>query len=218
MRYRSCPAAFAVITMTCGAALAADGDGLTEPSSGWYPGRWQARVEATGHAMAAIGADPYNLAVGHPGQPWRGINLFGDYYFGARPPEAGRDAGSSGFRATSGLMTGSLSAFQPVGSSGLSVSSRPRIGGSYPLHSAAPAWLADGRQETNATLPYFGVGYTGVSGSYGWGFTADLGLVALSPRSAVRLGGVLAGPQSIDELLRELRFSPLMRLGVSYAF
>jgi len=68
------------------------------------------------------------------------------------------------------------------------------------------------------TLPYLGVGYTGLSPRGGWSFNADLGLVSLSPGNAVKLGRFLGGGQGLDETVRDMRWSPVMQLGVSYSF
>ncbi|MEO7339001.1 MAG: hypothetical protein ABIV63_20700, partial [Caldimonas sp.] len=64
----------------------------------------------------------------------------------------------------------------------------------------------------------FGIGYTGLSPHGGWSFRADLGLVSLSPGGAVRLGRLVTGNQNLDDAVRDLRLSPVMQLGVSYAF
>ena len=65
----------------------------------------------------------------------------------------------------------------------------------------------------NATLPYLGFGYTGLSARSGWSFSADLGLVAQTP------GGIkVIRSQSLDDAVREMRLAPLLQLGVSYAF
>jgi hypothetical protein len=71
---------------------------------------------------------------------------------------------------------------------------------------------------TDPTLPYVGLGYTGLAIKGGWGFTADLGLVAENPSGAGRFGRALLGNQNFDSALRELRFSPVLQVGVSYAF
>jgi hypothetical protein len=62
------------------------------------------------------------------------------------------------------------------------------------------------------------LGYTGLSSKGGWGFSADVGVMALSPGSSVKLGRVFSGNQSLDDLLREMRLSPLVQVGVSYSF
>lgn len=66
------------------------------------------------------------------------------------------------------------------------------------------------------TVPYLGVGYTGLALKGGWGVTADLGLAldGLPGRS----GHAPFGNQGFDGALRELRLSPVLQLGVRYAF
>ncbi|HEY9240222.1 MAG TPA: hypothetical protein VIP10_15360, partial [Burkholderiaceae bacterium] len=68
------------------------------------------------------------------------------------------------------------------------------------------------------TVPYLGVGYTNLSVRSGWSFSADLGLVAQGNGSLGRLGRSLSGAQSLDDAVREMRMTPLLQLGVSYAF
>jgi predicted glycoside hydrolase/deacetylase ChbG (UPF0249 family) len=52
----------------------------------------------------------------------------------------------------------------------------------------------------------------------GWSFNADLGLVSQTRNGAVKLGRVMTGSQSLDDAVREMRWSPLVQLGVSYSF
>jgi hypothetical protein len=67
-------------------------------------------------------------------------------------------------------------------------------------------------QEGWSAVPYFGVGWSGASMRGGWGVTADFGF-------AGRGSGLHANTsQAVDDLLRELRLTPLLHLGVSYAF
>jgi hypothetical protein len=68
------------------------------------------------------------------------------------------------------------------------------------------------------SVPYLGVGYSDASTRGGWGFSADFGVLALAPKPAVRLGRVFSGQQSFDDLLRELRLTPSVQVGVSYSF
>ena len=83
----------------------------------------------------------------------------------------------------------------------------------------APSGLSNSDGATDsATLPYLGVGYSGLSLRGGWSFSADLGLVAFAPGNAVKLGRVIGGTQGLDDLLRDLRMSPVIQLGVSYSF
>lgn len=66
--------------------------------------------------------------------------------------------------------------------------------------------------------PYLGIGYSGLGGrGSGWSFNADFGLMALGGGSAVRLGRSANG-QGLDDLVRELRLTPVLMFGASYAF
>lgn len=72
--------------------------------------------------------------------------------------------------------------------------------------------------EQPAIQPYLGVGYSGLGGrGSGWSFNADFGLMALSGNGAIRLGRPANG-QGLDDLVRELRLSPVLMFGASYAF
>lgn len=68
--------------------------------------------------------------------------------------------------------------------------------------------------------PYVGLGYsTGdVSANRwgGWGLSADIGVQARG--SDLTLGRALESPAGVGELIRELRLTPVLQLGVSYAF
>jgi hypothetical protein len=97
-----------------------------------------------------------------------------------------------GLRATSGLMAGG-----PTSQPGLTLS----------------------RANTaSMPLPYLGLGYSGLHSPTGWGLTADLGLVAATP-GAIRFGrsSFASGP-ALEDAVRDLRLTPVLRLGVSYAF
>jgi hypothetical protein len=135
-----------------------------------------------------------------------GASLGGDYYFsrdvaaGGRPP--------SGFRAS-----GALLIRQPgVSLSDLSWQSRAITS------LASPQPLTDPGQMGISTMPYLGIGYSDYSLKSGWGFWADIGLVVQSPGNALGMGRVLSGSQSVEDLVRELRLSPMLQLGVNYSF
>ena len=67
-----------------------------------------------------------------------------------------------------------------------------------------------------ATVPYLGLGYNDRPLRSGWGFTADVGVMALRPSGGLRLdrGGV----PTVDDVQRDLRLAPVLQLGASYAF
>jgi hypothetical protein len=101
-------------------------------------------------------------------------------------------APSLGLRATGGLQTG--------------------------VAEASGVRLGSTRQRA---APYVGLGYStgGVNANRwgGWGLSADIGVQAVRG-SDLSLGRVLESPAGFGELIRELRLTPVMQLGVSYAF
>lgn len=165
---------------------------------------WQARL---------AGADRSGLV--EPGVGRESFSLFGDYYF-SRPGIAPADALQGGFRATGGVFLGPRS--------GLGLAAPQTWPGPTGFGAAPGAGLAvpqPGRASLAAgeasSVPYVGVGYSGLKAlratGGGWAFSADLGVMALQPRSAVRLG-----QQPVHESLRELQLSPLLQVGASYTF
>jgi hypothetical protein len=123
------------------------------------------------------------------------LSLMGDYYL--TKPWLGN---AGGLRATSGVLFGSRS----------SIWSSPAL-----LDRRSTGY--DAGTDNVGTLPYLGLGYTGWSSKGGWGLSADVGLMG-SPRSAGKLGKNASGSQSLDDTVRDLRFSPLVQLGLSYSF
>jgi len=172
---------------------AAEGLSIRPESVAWP--RWQARLGVT--TAAAARADL------HAAGPLQSARLFGDYYFTGPGFGTGRVGG--GLRATSGLLSGphALSAPTLPSRQGLSFNLSARQSADASLDSGVP-------------VPYLGVGYTGVSLRGGWGFTADVGLMA--PGSGLRVGRGAVASQSVDDLLRDLRLTPVLQLGVSYSF
>ena len=165
-----------------------------------YGPRFQARVGLT----ASVSADAGNAA----GQPQAGVVL-GDYYF-SQVRFGMRDV-SGGFRATSGLLLGqrSLMLGTPALTSGQGVNftlSRQHRMGSASGEALSEGWSA---------VPYVGVGWSGVSVRGGWGLSADLGLAG---RSSGGLRVNQNAGQALDDVLREWRLTPVIHLGVSYAF
>jgi hypothetical protein len=198
-----------VACMVCVASVqAADGPGLSVASGASPWPRWQGRFAVATEAPSWR-SDWGQTSTG--GLHLGGLALSGDYYF-TRTPLGERGAG--GFRATSGVLLGNASAAlaaQPIGGGLLNVGRR---------HTNVPAGLpgAEPVPENNATTPYAGVGYSGLSAKGVWGFSADLGLMAVGSYSTVRLGRSVQGGQSLDDQVRDLRLRPFLQLGVSYSF
>ncbi len=224
---------FAVVTAT--SAYAAGGEGLSTAP------RWQGRVLlGTGSPSNVLGnaapttdqwASAYTANTASGGLTVRSLSVLGDYYFGNRLANraslgaasdsslgassgGSSDALSGGFRATSGILLGQRSGAYPFTLLNLANPARNfnvDLRTAYvPSNEPAPVEAA--------AVPYVGLGYTGMSAKGGWGFSADVGVMALKPGSAVNLGRVMGGGQSLDDVLREMRVSPMLQLGVSYSF
>ena len=170
--------------------------------------RWQGRL-SLGSTSAAARPAPFAAdAAPRIGS----ASLVGDYYFSRAllGPQA-----VGGFRATSGLIFGpraTASTGLPGPASGSAFTIGSRGFGSAGVVATSPR---DPINDT-ATLPYVGLGYSGLASRGGWSFSADLGLLAQS--GAARLGRNAAGSQGLDDAVRELRMTPLVQFGVTYAF
>ncbi len=189
------------------------GSGLLAGDAAWS--RWQGRFGLSSQPGPALSSTGRRADAGPGGAPLQSLSLLGDYYF-LQHDSAPASRYGGGFRATGGvilgarstpwsLLPGSLSAL----GSGFGTERR-----SFALWSPAPS---ESSEISNGSVPYVGVGYTGLktltATGGGWGFSADVGLMALRPRSAVRLG-----QQNVGDTLRDLQLSPLLQLGVSYSF
>lgn len=186
------------------AHAATEGDGLTLELP-----RLQGRVRlgmSSADAAYASSAGSARLS---------GASVLGDYYFFDRSGERAGD--TSGFRATTGVYLGSrLGLWGGQASPGMLASSSFIAIERHSFSLLAPAH--DGSSDASSAVPYLGLGYSGASVKGGLSFSADLGLMALNPGNAVRLGRVFGGTQNLDDLLRDLRFSPVLQIGVSYSF
>jgi hypothetical protein len=193
-------AAFFGLAVT--SAAAADGRGLVvDPDRLPWPSL-QARLHLSTEPLLPSSSS-IESAVSRP----RSAALFGDYYVSR--PFLGN---SGGMRLTSGLVTGPRGAVfgpgqtTPPGTFGISAVSRGHAG----------ATAADVNGDGNQTLPYLGIGYSGSSLRGGWGFSADLGVAAQNGGNQRLMRSLMS--QSLDDTLRELRFTPVLQLGVSYRF
>jgi hypothetical protein len=180
--------ALIALTAALAAAPAWAADGLTSPRPGDIWPQWQARLTVSSMTLA-----PVTLTTDPARSASASAALLSDYFFdtpGLRVPTL-----NGGLRATSGLVA-------------------------TPRALAPGPWAAAANDGSVDTVPYLGIGYTGLSADRAWGVTADLGLVAENPGGAGRVGRAIFGTSSQpwDGALREMRFSPLLQLGVRYAF
>ena len=186
---------------------AAQGEGLVANPDSLSWARWQGRVSLG----SSLPQWQTSLGDGEAmGLKVNSVSLMGDYYLGRSLVGHGSNVG---FRTTGGVIHGPRS--QITGSRPL-IGSR-RAGFNVERHLIGAADGSDGPSDI-ATLPYLGIGYTGLSVKGGWSFNADLGMMALSPGNGVKFGKVVGGTQSLDDLLRDMRLAPVLQLGVSYSF
>jgi hypothetical protein len=186
-----------VLALVAGCAWAQEG--LRPPAETPWP-RWQARIELIGPLTPAYSAKSADAPAASPG-----ARIFGDYYlldFGAAV-----EGFAGGLRATSGVT---------VGARGLATGMPPGIGGS------GLAWRdrdpTNGRDLSATSLPYLGLGVTGLSLRSGWGVSADVGLAGYDPAGGLQPGRAGVELNAAEEVLRELRLTPVLQLGVSYSF
>lgn len=206
----SCRTLVAVLALAC-AALHAEADtggtGLKMPGNDAVWPRWQGRLLSTMPLWRSAGLSEQE----NTGRRLESLSLLGDYYFGQSLLTA---QVLGGFRATSGLIFGTPSN-RALSAYGQGSIGRASLGTASNLSSTAQS---NDLYNTPGTVPYLGLGYTSASPRGGWGFSADIGLVAQSAGSAVKLGRVLNGAQTLDDVLRDMRMSPLLNVGVSYLF
>jgi len=202
---RAAPWYMAALLSTAAAGVHADqGQGFTASPDSLWP-RWQGRV-ALGTPSPLSHADTMNID--GSGSSVRAATVLGDYYFARLLNN--KDSGS-GFRATSGVFFGARS------SSLLSTAPTSGLGTrAFSVDRRSSSGLIPPTLETPTDLsavPYLGLGYTSTYNKSGWGFSADLGLMALNP-GALRFGTT----PSLDDQFRDMRLSPLVQFGVSYSF
>jgi hypothetical protein len=196
------------LLLSAGVGMAAEGQGLTVKRDAAAWSTWQGRVSVGSTSTF------WRSSLIDPDARPSSLSLMGDYYFSRSLLGLGTQGG---FRATTGLILGPRGqawSGQPGLGAGGAFSVGNRLFGSS---AGAVPYLRDPSTET-ATLPYLGVGYTGLSARGGWSVSADLGLVAQSPSNAVRLGRLFGSGQNLDDVVRDLRMTPMFQLGVSYAF
>ena len=197
----------AVATVSLGGHALADGDGLTTQSGRVPWARFDARIAYAGAPAWRADLAPLERS---------GLKLgsvLGDVYFG--PPSAGAvHTAPAGFRATSGVLLGAHPTLSGTNAVGGLYSRDRRVPGALGSSLAGPL---DPAGDT-ATVAYLGVGYSNAWPKSGWRFSADLGVMSLSPSGASGIGRVIGGAQSLDDLVRDMRLAPVFQLGVSYSF
>lgn len=167
--------------------------------------RWQARVQLSSLDGGSSEAQRYG------GSRLLSANLLGDYYLTG----SGFGGLRGGLRATGGMLVGPLSLSQSSGGLALG-SDATRLGSGLAIGQRSINLLGANTEaiDPQASLSYVGIGYTGQSLRSGLSFSADLGLI--SSTGGLRLGRTNA--QGMEDLLRDLRFRPVLQFGLSYSY
>jgi len=204
------------VWMACVVVPALAGEGLKVDHASTYWAGEGSNIRLNAHwVVSAPSVGSRWPGLGNASQAQGSASVLGDYYFSAAtPPQL---FSISGFRASSALLIR-----QPgVSLSELAWSSRSAATFGVPSHltlGSATGNLADPGGDSYSTMPYVGIGYSGMHVKSGWGFWADVGLVMLNPGNALGVGRVMSGALSAEDLVRDLRLSPLLQLGVNYSF
>ncbi|MGH6647417.1 hypothetical protein [Aquabacterium sp.] len=187
------------------------GKGLSLNGQQFWP-HWEGRIGVVMDRAYDPLKDSFVLAQPVPssGLNMRSAHVLSDYYF------------SGGFRATVGLVRGSVT--QSTWSDG----SDDTIGSglNLSLQRVDNLGLNDPRNQSfdgeNRTLPYVGAGYAASLGAPGsesmWRFNADLGIISVNSNNIGRISRALQGEAGLDEIVRDLRLRPVVKVSVRYAF
>lgn len=172
---------------------------------------WQARLQ-----FSSVAASSQESVPRLGSSRLLSANLLGDYYLTG----SGSTSLRGGLRATTGMLLGPLSLTQS--SAGLALGGASHLAlGQRAVSLAGPDAL-----EASSALSYVGLGYSAQWSGSGLSFSADLGLVSgVSGLSGLPGVGATGGPrlsrgsaQVLDDALRDLRFRPLLQLGLSYSY
>jgi hypothetical protein len=183
----------------------AQGRGLTLGGKGLGP-HWEGRVGVVIDRPVNPLKDSFVLAQPNlaGGLRVRSMHILSDYYL------------DGGFRATAGLLRGDT---------GQSWWTSDGTGGglNLSLQRLNNLMLGNDRSaQKQKTTPYLGAGYSNSLTLNGipnaWRLNADLGLVSMGDSRLNRLGQVVQGERSLDELVREMRLRPVVKVSVGYSF
>jgi hypothetical protein len=182
------------------------GRGLNLRGKGFWP-QWEGRIGVVMDRQVNPLKDSYVLAQPAPnGLKLRSFHVLSDYYV------------DGGFRATAGLLRGNTGqAWWSSGDNGGGLNlSLQRLD---TLDSLAGT---DTRNDDRQTVPYVGAGFTSHVGMWGlssaWRFNADVGLVSIGSGQVDSMSRMLQGDKSLDDMVRDLRFRPLVKVSVGYSF
>ena len=194
----------ALVLLAWQPAQAFDGTGLRLNDAS----RWQARLQLSSLNDGPAG----NGGLRYSGSRLLSANLLGDYYL----TSSGLTGVRGGLRATGGVLMGSDSLMQGnglvLGGSTVQLGQNLAVG----LRSLSGLSAGQNFNDPISSTSYLGIGYSGQSLRGGWGFSADLGLISGTALGALRLGSNNA--QSMEDVLRNLRYKPVLQMGLTYSY
>lgn len=191
-------------------AAADQGKGLSLNGQQFWP-HWEGRIGLVMDRAYDPLKDAFVLAQPVPagGLNMRSAHVLSDYYF------------SGGFRATVGLVRGAITQATWADGGDDTIGS----GLNLSLQRLDTLNVADRNQSIDGdsrTLPYVGAGYAASLGSPDgdsmWRFNADLGLVSVNTNNIGRISRTLQGDAGLDDLVRDMRLRPVVKVSVRYAF
>ncbi len=195
----------ALLALACYAALPAWADDFRLKPLDTSSPRWQARFQLSNLDTSPLA----NFDGPRLGSRTIGANLLGDYYLTG----SGLGGVRGGLRLSGGMMLGPVSLAQSSSALALGNNGDQSVNvGRRSLNLVTPRLdLSD----PSASMSYFGIGYTGHALHSGLSFSADLGLVNGTSLGGLRLGG---SQIALDDVLRDMRYKPLLQMGLSYSY
>ncbi len=168
--------------------------------------RWQARLQLGSIDSSTVG---WTEGRRYSSSRLLSANLLGDYYLTG----SGLDNVRGGLRATGGMLMGPLS----LSGSGLALgASNFQLGQNLAIGRRNLLIPGVDASDPGASMSYLGIGYSGQSLHGGWGFSADLGLLNKASAGGLRLG--TSNMSGMEDVLRDMRYKPVLQLGLSYSY
>jgi hypothetical protein len=200
------PSLSALALLLLGAAPPALADDLLRSDSA---PRWQARVQLSSQDSGLYGSAD---AQRYSSSRLLSANLLGDYYLTG----SGLGGVRGGLRATGGMLVGPLSLSQT--GAGLSLGSSSSYGEGLTVGQRSMSLLSPNPDLTDPSLSmsYLGIGYTGHALRSGISFSADVGLLNNTSLGGLRLGH--SNASGMEDVLRDMRYKPVLQLGLSYSY
>ena len=191
-------------------AALAGGEGLSTDADRVPWARFQGRISYA--ATAPVATTPLTPGDG-TGLQVQGMSLMGDVYFGGS-----RSLGRRLSRHQRPDLRLPHLARRHVGDGPGERPAQRRPAPVRRLGRPPSATRTDPANETSGTLPYIGIGYSSLAAAQRLELQRRPRPGLARPGNAVRLGRVFGGSQNLDDVVRDMRLTPVLQLGASYSF